>query len=144
MFAPANSPKGIKAVGIFLCFGAVMACLAGTTLLWRGTLLDRVWILNASAYNRLASFGQVIGIPFLLLGVILLIAGVGWLKSRPWGWWLAVAVVATQVVGNIVNVFTGDAIRGLIGATIATALIFYLLRHNVRAFFAVRKPTNFR
>jgi len=30
------------AVGIFLFFGATMGFLAGTTLVWRGTILDRM------------------------------------------------------------------------------------------------------
>ncbi len=30
----------MTAMGVFLFFGAVMALLAGTTLIWRGTLLD--------------------------------------------------------------------------------------------------------
>src|SRR5271167_216075 len=42
---PAVSPKtrGFTAIGMFLFFGAVMASLAATTLLWQGTALDRVW-----------------------------------------------------------------------------------------------------
>ena len=38
--------RGFRAIGVCLYFGAAMAFLAGTTLLWRGTLLDRLWILN--------------------------------------------------------------------------------------------------
>ena len=69
-------PRGITAIGIFL------ACLAGTSLTWRGTALDRMWALNPRAYKDLAPFGKAVGIPFLLLGVTLAIAGVGWLRHR--------------------------------------------------------------
>ncbi len=43
----AAGPKrsGLTAMGIFLFFGAVMATLAATTLLWRGTALGRIWAL---------------------------------------------------------------------------------------------------
>jgi len=37
----------------FLFFGSVMASLAGTTLLWKGTVLDRIWLLNSAAYKQL-------------------------------------------------------------------------------------------
>ena len=59
-----ESAKGVIAVGIFLFFGAVMACLAGTTLIWRGTVLDRMWTMNLLAYRQLAPFGKTVGIPF--------------------------------------------------------------------------------
>lgn len=72
--------------GVFLFFGSVMASLAGTTLIWRGTLLDRIWVLNASAYRQLAPFGKTVGVPFLLLGAALGAAGVGWFERRLWGW----------------------------------------------------------
>lgn len=76
------------------------------------------------------------GILFLLLGVALAIAGAGWFKRRLWGWRLAVAVIATQVLGDLVNALRGDVVRGAIGFAIAGALLFYLLRSEVRAAFA--------
>ena len=76
----AGSPRGKTAIGIFLLFGAVMASLAGATLLWRGTALDRMWTLNPRAYKELAPLGKVVGIPFLMLGVLLAVACVGWFK----------------------------------------------------------------
>jgi hypothetical protein len=54
MVLQTKSPKGIIAVGIFLFFGAMMASLAGTTLVWPGTTLDRLWTLNPRAYKELA------------------------------------------------------------------------------------------
>jgi hypothetical protein len=59
-------------MGIFLFFGASMASLAATTLLWRGTLLDRLWTLNPTAYKQLAPLGRIVGIFFLLLGAALI------------------------------------------------------------------------
>jgi hypothetical protein len=69
--------RGFTAIGIFLFFGAMMAILAATTLLWRGTALDRVWTLNPSAYKQLAPLGRWVGIAFLLLGSALGTAGLG-------------------------------------------------------------------
>ncbi|MGA3324128.1 MAG: hypothetical protein ABSF45_06620 [Terriglobia bacterium] len=112
-----------------------MASIAATTLLWPGTILDRLWTLNAPAYARLAPLGRVVGIPFLILSVALAVAGTGWFKRRMWGWGLATAIIATQVLGDLVNVFMGDFVRGVVGATIAGALLFYLLRPQIRAAF---------
>ena len=132
----AGSPRGKTAIGIVLLFGAVMASLAGATLLWRGTALDRMWTLNPRAYKDLAPLGKVVGIPFLMLGVLLAVACMGWFKRRVWGWRLAVAIIAIQVLGDLVNAFRGDVVRGGVGFVIAGALLVYLLRPEVRAAFA--------
>lgn len=135
-----GSPRGILAIGIFLLFGAVMASLAGTTLVWRGTALDRMWILNPRAYMELAPFGKAVGIPFLLLGFTLAVAGIGWFKYRLLGWRLAVAIIAAQVLGALVNFFMGRAVEGGIGVAIAGALLLYLLRADVQAAFKGSGP----
>lgn len=136
MLAPGKPSGGIIAVGSFLFFGAIMACLAGLTLTRPGTLLDRIWRLNAPAYARLAPLGKPAGILFLLLSATLAIAATGWFRLRVWGWRLAVAVIATQVLGDLVNMFTGDLLRGSIGFLIAAALLIYLLRPAVRRNFS--------
>ena len=99
---------GFTAIGVFLFFGAVMASLAATTLLWRGTALDRVWALNPIAYKQLAPLGGAVGVLFLLLGAALTTAGIGWFRRRLWGWRLAVVIIAIQVLGDLVNCVSGD------------------------------------
>jgi len=130
-----KSPRSLVAMGIFLVFGAVMATLAGTSLRWPRTYLDDIWILNPPAHRELAPYGPVVGLLFLLLGAILAVAAAGWFKRRLWGWWLAVAVIAIQVLGDLVNAFSGRAVEGAIGVTIAGLLLFYLTRPQVRAAF---------
>lgn len=131
----AKGPVGLTAMGIFLLFGAFVAFLAGTTLVWPGTVLDLMWDLNPRAYQRLAPFGRVAGIPFTLFGMTLSVAAIGWFKRYLWGWRLTTAIVAIQVLGDLVNVVLGRIVEGGIGATIAGALIFYLLGSPVRSAF---------
>lgn len=135
-----RSPRGLTAVGIFLVFGAVMATLAGTSLRWPRTYLDDIWILNPPAHRELAPYGPVVGLLFLLLGATLAVAAAGWFKRKVWGWWLAVAVIATQVLGDLVNAFSGRVVEGAIGVTIAGLLLFYLTRQQVRAAFKAETP----
>jgi hypothetical protein len=112
-----------------------MAGLAAITLLWRGTPLDRLWVLNQMAYKRLAPMGRAVGILFLLLGAALATAGIGWFRHRPWGWRLAVVIIATQVVGDLVNCVRGDLLRGGTGVIIAGALLLFLWRPKIRHSF---------
>ena len=131
-----KSPRGLTALGIFLCFGAAMACFAGTTLIWRGTVLDRAWRLNPTAYQQLAPLGVPAGVLFFVLSAALLAAAIGWFRRRLWGWRLAVAIVAIQAAGDLVNVIRGDLVKGGVGVAIAGALVLYLLRPKVRMAFA--------
>jgi hypothetical protein len=128
-------PRGTIGVGAFLFFGAIMASLAGATLTWPGTSFDRLWALNPTAHKQLASLGRPTGILFLLLSATLTVAGTGWFKRRIWGWRLAVAIIATQVLGDVVNCVRGDWLRGGIGVMIAGALLLFLLQPRVRAIF---------
>ena len=109
-------------------------------MVWPGTALDRVWALNAPAYKQLAPFGKVAGISFLFLAAALVFAGAGWFKRRRWGWWLAVAIIATQVLGDFVNVLLGQFVKGGVGVIVAGALLFYLFRPAVAAAFKSGKP----
>jgi len=129
------SPRGMTAVGMFFFFGAAMAALAGTTLAWPGSVLDRAWSLNPTAYAQLAPLGRPIGSLFLLLSACLAATGVGWFKRRLWGWALAVVIILSQVIGDLVNVFLGQFVRGGVGVIIAGLLLFYLLRPRVRKAF---------
>jgi hypothetical protein len=132
----APKPSGFAAVGIFLFFGATMASLAAITLLWRGTSLDRIWSLNPTAYRQLAPLGRSVGVLFLLLGLALAAAGLGWFRHRLWGWRLAVAIIAIQIFGDVINCIRGDWLHGGIGVVIAGALLLFLLRPTVKKTFA--------
>lgn len=120
-----------------MLFGACMAALAGTTLVWRGTPLDKIWVLNAPAYRQLAHWGSMVGFLFLLLSGTMAMAAVGWFNRCLWAWRLAVAIIATQVAGDFFNLVRGDFMGGAVGVAIAGALLYYLLRPSVRAAFAV-------
>jgi hypothetical protein len=134
--AVGTKTPGFTAVGIFLFFGAIMASLAAATLLWRGTALDRLWALNPIAYKQLAPLGSMVGVFFLLLGAALTTAGIGWFRRRVWGWRLAVVIIATQVLGDVVNCVRGDLLRGGTGVIIAGALLMFLLQPKIKATFA--------
>jgi len=126
---------GFTAIGIFLFFGASIASLAATTLLWRGTALDRLWKLNPTAYEQLAPLGRIVGILLFGLGAALITAGMGWFRRRLWGWRLAVVIISTQVLGDVVNCVRGDWLRGGTGVIIAGALLLFLLQPRIRGNF---------
>lgn len=112
-----------------------MASLAGFTLVWRGTALDRIWMLNLRAYRELSPLGRPVGFLFLSLAAVLAIGATGWLKRRRWGWRLAVLIIAAQILGDVVNICFGRIAQGATGVTLAGLLLLYITRRNIRASF---------
>jgi hypothetical membrane protein len=132
---PGGTKSAFVAIGIFLFFGMAMAALVGTTLLWPGTELDRIWLLNPRAHFQLAPLGPRVEWAFLLLALALGTAGIGWFQKKRRGWRLAVCIIAIQMLGDLVNVMRGDFIRGLPGIVIAGALLAYLCRSTIKKLF---------
>ena len=128
------------AIGVFLAFGACMAALAGTTLVWPGTLLYKAWALNRVAHTQLSAARRSVGGLFLLLSATLIAASVGWFKRRLWGWGLTVGIISTQVAADFVNLARGDSVRGGTGMVIAGALLFTCCAPKFRATF--HSPSN--
>jgi hypothetical protein len=71
-----------------------------------------MWVLNPIAYKQVVPFGTAAGILSLVLGAALAVAGAGWFQRRLWGWRLAVAIIAAQVLGDLVNAVRGDVVKG--------------------------------
>ena len=132
---PKPRPNAFGAIGAFFFFGATMAAYAAFTLMCPGTILDEGWKLNPSAHVQMAAFGKAAGIPFVVLAVALFLAGVGWFRRGYWGWILGVSIVATNLLGDLVNALRGEWLKGGVGVLIAGALLFYLTRPRVRSYF---------
>jgi uncharacterized membrane protein YccC len=122
-------------MAVFLVFGATMATIAGITLLFPGSFLDPIWRLNPEAGEQLHQLGRGIGIAFLGLGAAMVAAAIGWVKRRFWGWALAVIIIASQVLGDLVNALRGEFLKGAVGVVIAAALLAYLIRPVTRGAF---------
>jgi hypothetical protein len=98
-------------------------------------MLDHIWSLNPRAYRQLAPLGSTAGIPLLIVAGAMATAGVGWLNRLYWAWWLAVAIIGTQLAGDFVNLLLGHVMEGAIGIAAAGTLLGYLLKQSVRSLF---------
>jgi hypothetical protein len=112
-----------------------MATLAAVTLGWPGTFLDRAWELNKTGHAQLMPLGRILALPFILLALVALIAGIGWFKRRRWAWMVGVLGIAMNCVGDLINMAVGEFWKGAAGVVIAGLLLIYMTRKNVRAYF---------
>ena len=132
-------PIGILIIGLFLLMAPIILVVSAITLLVPGTLLDQIWVVNETGYRQLLPFRGLAGAGFLGLGVLIALAGIGVLKGRRWGWWLAVLVFAANGIGDAVRFLSGDFLGGTIGLVVVVVILFYLTRPKVKGFFGEMK-----
>lgn len=129
-------PRGFFPIGAFFVFGATMAAYAAVTLLKPGTFLDVLWALNKAGHTGLLALGKSAAVLFVVLCAGMVAASVGWFRRRRWGWMIAIAIVAINMVGDIMNFGTGEPLKGAVGVLIAALLLIYMARPTVRNYFS--------
>jgi len=131
-------PLGLTLLSIFFAFGCVMASISCLALLVPGGFLEPLWRLNPQARLALGTMGLLGVALMLIVAVACALAAIGlWIRA-PWGYQLAVVVLAVNLVGDVLNVVLRGDLRALIGVPIAGAFIFYLLSSRTRSHFRVR------
>jgi uncharacterized membrane protein (DUF2068 family) len=112
----------------FFAFGATMCLLTIVLLVFPGTKLDSLWNLNPDARVAFQSFGSWSILLMLAVGIGCALAAVGLWRGTLWGIRLGLAILAANIIGDVLNVVTRHDYRSLIGLPIAGAMIFYLAR----------------
>ena len=62
-------------------------------------------------------------------------AAIGLWRGEIWGYWIAIALLSINLLGDIVNVVTGIEPRAAIGIPIVLAILAFLMTRRVRRFF---------
>jgi len=94
-----------------------------------------MWRLNPQARGAFASLGPW---AVVLMGVVATAcagAAVGLWSGRPWGHRLAVGLVGTNLLGDLLNALGRGDRRTLIGLPIGGAMLAYLLSRQIRRRF---------
>ena len=128
-------PRGFVPIGLFFVFGATMAAYAAITLVWPGTALDALWVLNKRGHEGLATMGRIAAAGFAVLSLALACAALGWFRRRRWGWVLGLTIIAINMAGDLGQLFIGERWKGAVGVVIAGAVLGYMLRQRVRNYF---------
>lgn len=133
-------PTGITALSIFFIFGAVMSFISFVSLLFPGSFLEPMWRLNPRAREGFASIGAWAVVLMFVVSVACALAAVGLWRGARWGYWLAVSLLAINMLGDIANVVMGTEPRAAVGIPITLAIIVFLMSKRVRRFFTEPLP----
>jgi NADH:ubiquinone oxidoreductase subunit 2 (subunit N) len=130
-----TKPIGFYLTGIFLSLAALLLLVAGITLVWPGTPMDAIWLVNEKSHVELTAYALSIGILFLILSQVFVLTARGWFKQRKWGWLSTIGIFAANIAGDMVRLVSGDFAGGLMGIAIAGLIIFYLTRPRIKGLF---------
>jgi hypothetical protein len=117
-------PLGVTIIGILWILAglltAVGAGLGGATL----------------AVIGLGALGAMVGVVFVIIGLVFIALGIGCFKGWPWVWPVGVIFTIIGLVINLLSILsnTGAAIIGII---IDIIILWYLFQPQVKAWFRV-------
>jgi hypothetical protein len=123
-----NRSAGVTALSVFFAFGAAMALLAATMLLFPGSILEPIWRLNPQAREALSHMGWWAVLLMAVVGAACATAALGLLRCKRWGYSMALAILSVNLLGDAANALIAHDWRTLIGLPIGGAMIFYLLK----------------
>jgi hypothetical protein len=139
---PADRPLGLAVLSLFFAAGALISCATALALAAPGSWLEPMWQLNPEAQRVLSGLGPW---AVLLMSVVATACGgaaVGLWSGRWWGHRLAVGLLGTNLLGDVLNAWLRGDLRTLVGLPIGGAMLAYLLSGRVRHRFSVNVPAD--
>ena len=100
----AHRLRGITALSIFFLAGAAISLTASLSLLRPNRFLEPMWRLNPRAYENLSSLGLWAVLLLAIVSLFCATAAVGLWRGSRCGLWLAIGLIATNLIGDITNV----------------------------------------
>ena len=76
----------------------------------------------------------------VLMGVVCVacaLAAVGLWRGLLWGYWLAMALLTVNLLGDIANVVLGTEPRAAIGIPIVVGILVFLMNRRVKRYFVL-------
>jgi len=148
-----SRPTGVTILAILAILAAIFLLFTGTVLIGLGLVIGTYAAsqissaLAAAGYPGLASLGAgtiaaiitAFGAIFLILGLLDVALGVGFLGGKGWAWTLGMIVSVINIVWNILQIGFGSY-SSAFGVIIFVIIAYYLTRPHVKAFFGRGGP----
>jgi len=121
-------PTGVTIIAVLAALGGLFAILAGLTLVGLGGLA------GAAAGG---GYAALLGVLFLIYGVLALILAYGFWTLKSWAWPLGVGVEIFGIVSATLQFLndTSQVVSLVISLAIAAVIIWYLFQPHVKAAF---------
>jgi uncharacterized membrane protein (DUF2068 family) len=111
--------------------------IAGISLVLPNSFLEPIWLLNPRAHENLSRLSLSAILMLSTVSMLCAATAIGLWRGSRWGYWLAVGLMVTNLLGDVTNVVLGTEPRAIVGVPIATALLAYLIMSKkVQEFFS--------
>ncbi len=148
-----SRPTGVTVLAILAILVAIFLLFTGAVLIGLGLVIGTYAAsqitssLAAAGYPGLASLGAgtiaaivtAFGAIFLILGLLDVALGVGFLGGKGWAWTLGMIVSVINIVWNLLQIGFGSY-SSAFGVIIFVIIAYYLTRPHVKAFFGRGSP----
>lgn len=124
------------ALALFFLFATLMVIAAALSLLAPGPLADRFRSIKPNEHQALVAIAPWSGFFFLALAPVMAAAAYGSFRRQRWGWRLAIVVLATNGLGDLIAPLAGAPAASLVGVAVTAAILYGLTRPAARARFA--------
>ncbi len=135
-------PTGVTIIAILSILFGLGGLVLGGILLAASAIISTINI--STTYPQLAMYNLtsatiaaligIIGAVFLILGILDLVVGIGFLGGRGWAWILGMIVAVLNIIGGIGQIFVSPG-TGIVWLAIWIGLLYYMTRPRVKAFF---------
>jgi hypothetical protein len=113
---------------IFFAAGAVICFVTMLALAFPGGILEPIWRLKPDARLEFQRMGDTSVALMAIVGAACGLAAVGLARNAEWGRWLAIGVLAVNLIGDSLNALLRHDPRTLIGLPIGGLMILYLIK----------------
>jgi hypothetical protein len=139
--AQVSRPFGITALIIFFFAATGIALVTAISLLFPHGFLESIWKLNPRARISLGAIGVWAPLLFFVVAVACATAAIGLWRGARLGYWIAIAILTINAIGDLVNAILGTKQRALIGIPVVVVILAYLFSRKVRSFFSSHDPS---
>ncbi|TMI07510.1 hypothetical protein E6H34_07945 [Candidatus Bathyarchaeota archaeon] len=147
-------PTGVTVLAVLAILGAIVLLFSGAVLIGLGLLLgtltasvDITSAITNAGYPGLSSLGVgtisalIIGLgaAILILGILYLAVGIGFLGGKRWAWNLGIIVSVIGIILDVIQMIGGNY-GSILSLIISLLIIYYLMRPHVKVFFGKGTP----
>lgn len=115
MHTTKTRPLVVSLLIILFVIGTVASLISVISLTFPGSFLDAVMRLNPHALEGFARMG---GWSIVLMSVVCalcLLTAIGLWRGLRWGYWLAIVMLVSNLLGAVINVIAGSEKRAIVG-----------------------------